>query len=369
MKETETTGKSSMAVNISTEDGITDDSSAFMEEVETYMTYKIASYIKDYWFPVLVPLGLFGNTLSFLVMTKPNNRNVSTCIYMAAISVNDNFMMCLVFHVWLIDSVNIHIWNLWECKVVASLHNFSLQSATYQVLAMTVDKYIAIKWPHRAATYSTPKRAKLISCCVFVCTFCYNVPILFVTSLLGGQCAAYVVGGTITRVYSWISFIVNGIIPFSMLIYMNSVIVKTVRKSRKMFKARTATASKESNLGMDTRQKTMKSAENQLTIMLLLVTLLFSLLLIPTYIRFIYLTFAVNDTPAKFAGSMLLFHISYKLYATNSGVNFYLYCISGQKFRHDLKEILCCTSYTFHSMSEAKKRKSQSLAVISCSNA
>ena len=33
----------------------------------------------------------------------------------------------------------------------------------------------------------------------------------------------------------------------------------------------------------------MKSAENQLTIMLLLVTLLFSILLIPTYIRFIYL--------------------------------------------------------------------------------
>ena len=113
----------------------------------------------------------------------------------------------------------------------------------------------------------------------------------------------------------------------------------------------------------------MKSAESQLTIMLLLVTLLFSILLIPTYIRFIYLTFAANDTPAQFAGSMLLFHISYKLYATNSGVNFYLYCISGQKFRNDLKEILCCTSSLSHSMAETKKSKSQSLAVISCSNA
>ena len=235
---------------------------------------------------------------------------------------------------------------------------------------MTVDKYIAIKWPHKAATHSTPKRAKLISFCVFVCTFCYNVPILFVTSLHGGECAAYVVGGTITRVYSWISFIINGIIPFSMLIYMNSVIVQTVRKSRKMFKSETPTSSKDSiNLGMDTRQRTMKTAESQLTIMLLLVTVLFSLLLIPTYIRFIYLTFAVNDTAAKFAGSMLLFHISYKLYATNSGVNFFLYCISGRKFRNDLKEILCCISPLSHSMRETRKRKSQSLAVISCSNA
>ena len=333
------------------------------------MTYKIASYINDYWFAVLVPLGLIGNTLSFLVMIRPHNRKVSTCIYMAAISINDNFMMCWVFHVWLVSGVHTHTWNLWECKVAASLHNFSLQSATYQVLAMTLDKYVAIKWPHRAATYSNPRKAKLISMCVFVCAFSYNVPILFVTSLLGGECAAYVVGGTITRVYSWISFIVNGIIPFSMLIYMNSVIVKTVRKSRKMFRDKTATANKDSNQGMDTRQRTMKSAESQLTVMLLLVTLLFSILLIPTYIRFIYLTFVVNDTPGKFASSMLLFHISYKLYATNSGINFFLYCISGQKFRNDLKEILCCTSALSHSMIESRKRKSQSLSVITCSSA
>ena len=364
-----TTINTSLLCNNSMDEDVTDYPSEFMEKVEAYMTYKIASYINDYWFAVLVPIGLVGNTLSFLVMIRPNNRKVSTCIYMAAIGINDNFMMCWVFHVWLVSGVHTHTWNLWECKVAASLHNFSLQSATYQVLAMTLDKYVAIKWPHRAATYSTPRKAKLISMCVFVCAFSYNVPILFVTSLLGGECAAYVVGGIITRVYSWISFIVNGIIPFSMLIFMNSIIVKTVRKSRKMFRDNTATASKDSNQGMDTRQRTMKSAENQLTIMLLLVTLLFSILLIPTYIRFIYLTFAVNDTPAKFAGSMLLFHISYKLYATNSGINFFLYCISGRKFRNDLKEILCCTENLSHSMIESGKRKSQSLSVITCSSA
>ncbi len=48
----------------------------------------------------------------------------------------------------------------------------------------------------------------------------------------------------------------------------------------------------------------MKSAENQLTIMLLLVTILFSILLIPTYTRFIYSTFAESDTPEKFAKSV-----------------------------------------------------------------
>ena len=74
---------------------MTQDSSTFMEEVETYMMYVVASFIDMYWFPVLIPIGLVGNTLSFLVMIKPNNRKMSTCIYMAAISVNDNLMIVL----------------------------------------------------------------------------------------------------------------------------------------------------------------------------------------------------------------------------------------------------------------------------------
>ena len=57
------------------------------------------------------------------------------------------------------------------------------------------------------------------------------------------------------RVYSWFSFVLNAIVPFTLLIHMNYVIVKTVRNSRKSFR------SNDTNIGMETRQKTMKSAE------------------------------------------------------------------------------------------------------------
>ena len=361
--ETITTWKVTLLDNISMEDNITDNSSTFMEQVETYMTYKIASLIDKYWFPILIPIGLVGNTLSFLVMIKPNNRKMSTCIYMAAISVNDNLMMCSFFHYWLVSGVNIHGWTLWECRLSAYLHIFCLQAATFQVLSMTLDKYIAIKWPHRAATYSTPRRARFIALGVFAFTLSYNVPQLFVAGLLGGECVGTILGGTITRVYSYITFSLNGVIPFSMLIYMNYVIVKTVSKSRTLFRG-TVTSKTESDLNSiqetDTRQRTMKSAENQLTVMLLLVTLLFSILLIPTYIRFIYLMLVKRDTPMKYATSMLIFQMTFKLYVMNSGVNFFLYCISGRTFRNDLKEILCCAGKKFYGMRATTKTKSQS---------
>ena len=129
---------------------------------------------------------------------------------------------------------------------------------------------------------------------------------------------------------------------------MNFVIVRTVRNSRKIF------GTNDTNTRRGTRQTTMKTAENQLTIMLLLVTTLFLILLCPGYVRFIYLAFTKPDSPTEYANLMLFFQISFKLYTTNSGINFLLYCISGQKFRNDLKETLCCFSTSNNSVTGSK---------------
>ena len=340
---------------------------SFMEEVETYSTYKVASFINQYWFPILVPIGLIGNTLSFLVMIKPNNRKVSTCIYMAAISINDNLMMFLALYDWLVVVKNISAWKLLDCKIFNYFTSVFLQCSTYQILAMTFDKYIAIKWPHRASMYSTPRRAKIILLSIFICAHIYNGPHLLVSGLVGEQCVFFAVSGTVTTVFSWTSFIVKGIIPFSLLIHMNYVIVQTVRKSRKMFGLRVTTVgtdiSPKVNKGKDSRDRTLKSAENQLTIMLLLVTTLFLILLIPTYLRFIYLSLVERDTPYKYASLMLFFQVTYKLYKTNNSINFFLYCISGKKFRDDLKEMLCCKRKMFVKTSECQSNQEFTLSV------
>ena len=316
----------------------------FMEEVKTYTIFKVANFINIYWFPVLIPIGLVGNLLSFIVMIKPNNRKMSTCIYMAAISINDNIMMCMCFHDYLVYVVQIHRWHSIECKMSCFAALFALQNGTFQVLAMTVDKYIAIRWPHKAATYSTPRRAKIMTVGFSICALMYNTSHFFLSGMIDDLCICYANSSAIVRVYSWFTFVLNAIIPFTMLIHLNYIIVKTVRKSRNLFKT------DDTNTGMEVRQRTMKSVENQLTVMLLLVTTLFFILIFPTYFRYIYLLIARRDTPLQYANSMIIYQISYKLYASNSGINFFLYCISGQKFRNDLKKILCCCCQRKHQL-------------------
>ena len=92
-----------------------------------------------------MPIGVLGNTLSFIVIMKPTNRNVSICIYMAAISLNDNVIMYVSAHVYLVVGLKIHEWHLTECRFFGFLVLYALQNSTFQVLAMTIDKYIAIK--------------------------------------------------------------------------------------------------------------------------------------------------------------------------------------------------------------------------------
>ena len=309
------------------------------EEVTTFLTFKIASFIATYWLPILIPIGLIGNNLSFLVMIKPNNRKMSTCIYMAAISINDNFMMFLALYKLIIDLTN-RIMFLVECIIFAYLVLLIIQNTTYQVLAITIDKCIAIKWPHKAAVYSTPKRAKLTVIVVCICVLIFNSPHLVLSGMVGSECLGYVKEGVLTKVYSWLNFVINGVIPFTLLICMNYVIISRVRQSQKMFKSNERNESihhqqkgRGDTVGKERRQKVMKNAESQLTIMLLLVTTLFLILLIPTYTRFVYSTFIKSDTPEKYARLILFFHVTHKLYNTNNAINFFLYCISGQKFR------------------------------------
>ena len=62
----------------------------------------------------------------------------------------------------------------------------------------------------------------------------YNTPHLFFSGIIGKECFGYLIGGIITKVYSWLTLVVNALIPFSMLMYMNYVIIEKVRQSRKM---------------------------------------------------------------------------------------------------------------------------------------
>ena len=84
--------------------------------------------------------------------------------------------------------------------------------------------------------------------------------------------------------------------------------------------------------------------------MLLVVTFSFLILMIPAYSMLFYTQFVdFRSSPKLYAVFHLFSAIGTRCYHTNFGINFYLYVISGQKFRSDLiglfRKMLPCILY------------------------
>ena len=87
----------------------------------------------------------------------------------------------------------------------------------------------------------------------------------------------------------------------------------------------------------------MKSSENQMFVLLLLVSFAFLICSISHYSLLLYINLVdYRKSPALLAGFHLFHSIGQKAYYTNYGINFYLYIISGQKFRSDVVNLFKC---------------------------
>ena len=120
---------------------------------------------------------------------------------------------------------------------------------------------------------------------------------------------------------------------------MNYMIIRAVRESGKMHMG---TYNSESEANENNPQTIrMKQVETQLIRMLVIIATVHVILFLPSYIRFVYSQMVdVRSSPTIYAGYFFFVHFSFKLYATNSGIHFFLYLFSGLKFRNDLKQLL-----------------------------
>ena len=87
----------------------------------------------------------------------------------------------------------------------------------------------------------------------------------------------------------------------------------------------------------------LKSSEKQMFVLLLMVSFAFLIFTIPPYSLSLYVNFVdYRKSPALLAGFYLFHSVGQKATYTNYGINFYLYIISGHKFRSDVAYLFKC---------------------------
>ena len=134
------------------------------------------------------------------------------------------------------------------------------------------DHFYSIIRPHKAAAFITVKRAKLTIVCIILFSILFNIPLLYTITNQGKQC---VPDQTTTgkSFYFWLSYMVQFVIPFALLLTMNCSIIHTIR-TRSILKD---LRSKDQGQGQTVKTKT---SEVQIYCMLLLVAFSFFILII-----------------------------------------------------------------------------------------
>lgn len=283
---------------------------------------------------IIVLLGMIGNFLTIIILSQRAMRS-STNYYLSALAIWDSaVLICTLLLIGLpgaLPQEDVYMTHVFA-YVVSYIYPIALiaQTATiWLTVSFTVERYIAVCHPLKAATMCTITRAKTVITGVSLGSTLYNIPRWFdytPTRIAGPLSNDTVVVPSRTafsqnpiylQVYfSWLYVPIMCIVPLLILLVLNLFLILAVRHSQRQRK------------DMNVRQ----CRENSITIMLVSIVMVFIVCQVPALVY--NLAYAVDNAHVQMNfGYQILSNLRNFLVNLNSAVNFILYCALGQKFR------------------------------------
>jgi len=146
--------------------------------------HRIISILHVYVLPIIIVIGIVGNTISFLVyVSTPRLYRQSSSLYLAFLAAVDNISLIFIFAVWF-GWIGIHIFhkNGW-CQTIQYCTYVCSFLSGWIVVSFTVERWIVVFHPLRRHQLCTRRRAiiAMVSLTLFSLVF-YSFS-LFTTSV------------------------------------------------------------------------------------------------------------------------------------------------------------------------------------------
>ena len=166
-----------------------------------------------------------------MVMMQKGNRNSSFAVYLSALALSDTGSLLTWAYRWYMMMIVGRGMGDLECKLDVGC-KYAFRMAGYiLILSLTADRYVVVRFPLRAADWSSPYRASYVSGAIFVASFAYATPYFVWGRQNKGYACVFIGSGNVYATYYMWSVVLFGLVlPFTLISFMNSVIVLTVRK-------------------------------------------------------------------------------------------------------------------------------------------
>lgn len=303
---------------------------------------------------IIFTVGMAGNILTIIIMRRKPFLASSACVYLPCMAIFDSiFLVSGIPFEW-VSWFQIDI-ESWACRFHRFIFYGSGDVSVWILVAFTFDRFIAVCFPFKKRFFCEPRKALITVClCIFLGVL-KNAHLFWTRGIemkkgqiirSCGQVEEYRTFEKYVR--PWIAFVFVSLIPFISIIVFNASIVHNLLKSKKSrpdaFSGRRSTVmSNKSSIysGRDTIRSKEESGQTkknsgrsvyQTTAMCLSVSFAFLIFIAPSIVIHIGKPYWKKNPfydAVKTINNMLFY--------ANHGINFYLYCLTGVRFRAELQ--------------------------------
>ncbi|KAK7497907.1 hypothetical protein BaRGS_00010778 [Batillaria attramentaria] len=308
--------------------------------------YTASLQIWKYCPPVLLAVGTFGNVATIAVYKRMKWGGSAQPLFLIALAIAD---LCVLYS-GLLPDITYHVFNFdlrglhaFPCKTLTWMMYSSAGTSAWLLVAMTTQRAMSVTWPHRVTFHCSYRKSGITVFLIFVVVWgcqCHQLYGLIVHDsdvYLDGACGASVNYEDFwDNVWPWVDMSLFSLLPSFMLLVSNVALLRSLRRS----------ASRFASCGTSTATEGRKRVASSMTVTLVIVSFTFLLFTFPINVSIIlwHLTGEAIEDDAELTAKMdLAWAVTNILWYANSAVNFFLYCLSGSKFREDFLKLLTCS--------------------------
>ena len=297
--------------------------------------------------PFLLVFGAFGNVMT-VIIHKRTTQTSPLSVFFIVLALADLTLLysnCFIAWIYFIFRVSIHTLSDVSCKLVMFLSYVSGVLSAWTLVAMTAQRAVCVLWPHRANVLCSVGKSKVIVMCMSIFIVGIHAHILYgmvvrISKTGGKFCNMLPEYRTFfDSVWSWADLLIFSVLPWLCLVIGNSLLVWKLKVS-----VREAEVSLGS--GQADRITDRKKKATSITVTLITVSIAFLLFTFPLSfcLTLIFIGW-LNGSLSSLYSSRAFYYtqvIGRQCWYTNSCINFYVYCLTGSKFRREAKQIFSC---------------------------
>lgn len=311
-----------------------------MENSTVTQRNEYAVIIWTYVPPIVIIAGTFGNMLTIIAVT--GRKITSFTVYLVALAVADTLVLYTqTFNLWLENILKIELKE--KADILCKLHYFFIflcpQISSWLVMCLTIERTICTFFSNKIRQFPGPRVGFTVVGLILFILCALNTHSIYGRILVSTEnvTVCTFTDGVYQQFYYkyWtiINFLTYFVLPIIVIIFGNTLTSVKVYRS---LKSVTSTLSSVS-----------KTNTRHVFLMTLLVSVAFVVLVTPLPLLFIFNPVDTMEFPAA-----IFVHMT----SLNHAINFFLYVLSGRRFREDLKTSIRHLGFRF-------KRSTTSLAI------